>query len=141
MFTKYRQLNCTVNFFYFVWSVLVYISRVFLFFTSPGFTPVVQEQSFRTWISFFWQIITSVCWVHAGRQVACSYSDGNIVLWSMKNETKPEKIFTPHGKHSEQFEWIMKWCIKIKWTRTVLILILVTSVCISNNTGSKGIQD
>ena len=53
-----------------------------------------------SWLSFLFQIITSVCWANSGRQVACSYSDGNIVVWNMKSEAKPERIFTPHGEHA-----------------------------------------
>ena len=37
-------------------------------------------------------------WLGNGKAFACSYSDGSIVMWSPKCETKPEKIFYVHGE-------------------------------------------
>jgi len=39
-----------------------------------------------------------MCWYGNGKGFGCSYSDGSIVYWNSKVETKPEKITFPHGK-------------------------------------------
>ena len=39
-----------------------------------------------------------MCWHGDGKGFACSYSDGSIVHWNRKSDTKPEKIAFPHGK-------------------------------------------
>ena len=39
----------------------------------------------------------SVCWHGSGKLFACSYSDGNIAIFNIKNEAKPDKVITPHG--------------------------------------------
>ena len=44
------------------------------------------------------QILTCMCCHGDGKGFSCSYSDGSVVNWSRKSETKPEKIFFPHGE-------------------------------------------
>ncbi|XP_015911714.1 syntaxin-binding protein 5 isoform X2 [Parasteatoda tepidariorum] len=42
--------------------------------------------------------LKSASWHHEGRQFMCSYSDGSIKTWNIKNSSKPESVMFPHAK-------------------------------------------
>lgn len=39
----------------------------------------------------------SVSWHGNGKQFACAYSNGNIVIFNVKYDDKPERVIAPHG--------------------------------------------
>ena len=43
------------------------------------------------------QMLTSLCWMSAGREFAASFYGGAIGVWSIKANKGPEKLITPHG--------------------------------------------
>ena len=40
----------------------------------------------------------TVTWNSSGKQFAGGYSDGSIAIFNTKIDSKPEKVFYPHGK-------------------------------------------
>ena len=49
------------------------------------------------WLDMHLQVLTSTCWLGNGRCFVCTYSNGCIVQWNIKMDSKPEKIFFIHG--------------------------------------------
>lgn len=48
------------------------------------------------------QILTSVSWLGNGKVFGSSYSDGSIAIWNPRSDSRPEKVFFPHGELSWQ---------------------------------------